>query len=291
MKLQVLMTACAAGLACTNALAANPAAAADPWTKVPPLPTACYSSQDQWREKNDSALAAVQEDHSRQSDINGAIDQAANKALQENPMALAQAMQQAMMNDPQNAQKYMEQMTQTGQAATTEIPGQVEKEQQFDAEGKRIVAQYKAALATAGGAAEARWAALKKKRGYGPEVPYPGESGEPDWVYTEWTAILHDRDAAYVANCAHWWAAGSPIHAYLNRYKNYMVQERIPSRKKLVDRPKLDQYEMLNVPTTNFRTTEDYEAVELYLKKAREMFDERAEKPRCQSAGSCDAMF
>jgi hypothetical protein len=31
------------------------AAAAGPWAKVPALPTACYSGQDGWSERNDTA--------------------------------------------------------------------------------------------------------------------------------------------------------------------------------------------------------------------------------------------
>jgi hypothetical protein len=291
MNTRILVTAGAVALACVHADAATPAAGADPWAKVPALPTVCYGSQDQWLDRQQAALDAVQQAHAAQSEANSAIEQAANKAMQENPMAMAQAMQQAMMSDPQNAQQYMEQMMAQGQQATTEIPGQGEREQQFDAEGEAVKKQYHAALTQAGRAAEARWAALKKKRGYGPEVNMPGETGEPQWVWDEYSAILHDRDAAYVANCAQWWAANSPIHAYLKRYKDYMVQERVPSRKKLLDQPKLDQYKLLNVPTAGFRTTEDYEAAELYLKKAGDLFSERAEKPRCQSADRCDAMF
>jgi hypothetical protein len=44
----------------------------------------------------------------------------------------------------------------------------------------------------------------------------------------------------------------------------------------------------MNIPTTGYRTTNDYEAAELYLKRAREMFDERRAQPRCDSAGRCD---
>lgn len=288
MSMRIFVTAAVAGLVCAPALAAAPAADAGPWAKVPALPTACYSNQDQWHEQNSTALAAVQQDHSDQNDVNSAIQQKANKAQEENPMAMAQALQQAMMNDPQNAQKYMEQMTQRGEAAVTETPAQLAKEQQLEAESKAIVKQYHAALAQAGSAAEARWAVLKKKRGYGPEVRGPSEAGEPDWVYQEWNGILHDFDAAYASNCAQWWTAGSPIHAYLKRYKDYLVQERTPSRKKLIDDPALDQYKLLNVSTTGYRTIADYEAAELYMQRAGTMFSERRPEPRCQSADRCD---
>ena len=290
MKSRILLTAGAAALACTQALAATPAANAGPWAKVPALPTACFSSQDQWWDANIAAIDAVQQDHYKQDETNSAIEQNFRKVQEENPMAMAQAMQQAMMNDPANAQKYMEQMMQQGQQTTADVTAQGEKEQQFDVEAKSVMKQYEAALATASGPAEARWAAVKKKRGYDASAPGPSESGEPDWVYQEWNGILHDRDSAYVSNCAHWWAAGSPIHAYLKRYRDYLVLERTPSRKKGIDDVKLDQYKSLNVPTEGFRTTADYDAAELYMKKAQAMFGERRAVPRCQTADRCDAM-
>lgn len=291
MKTRIVLTAALAGLTCAPSFAAAPAADAGPWAKVPALPTACYSGQDQWWDQNNAAIDAVQQDHYAQNDINSAIEQNFRKAQEENPMAMAQAMQQAMMSDPQNAQKYMEQMMQRGEQAQAEAPAQLAKEQQFEAESKTLTQQYAAALATAYGPAEARWQALKKKRGYGPEVNMPGEMGEPDWVHTEYAAVLRDRDAGYLANCAHWWAAGSPIHAHLKRYKDYLVQERTPSRKKLIDDVKLEQYKSIDVPTDGFRTTADYDAAELYLKKASVMFGERRATPRCPTADRCDAMF
>jgi hypothetical protein len=88
--------------------------------------------------------------------------------------------------------------------------------------------------------AEARWTALKAKRGYAPDSIGPSETGEPDWVYDEWTVILKERDKGYAANCAQWWSATGPVHAYMKRYKDYLVQERIPYEVRLVDQPKLD---------------------------------------------------
>lgn len=291
MNTRFFVTAVMVGLVCAPSFAAAPPADAGPWAKVPALPTACYVSQDQWRDKNDAALAAVQEAHSTQDEINAEINQKFRNAQEENPMAMAQAMQQAMMNDPQNAQKAMQQMLQQGEQATQDVGDQGAKEQQFDAEAKALIKQYKAALAQAGGPAEARWQALKKKRGYGPEVNMPGESGEPQWVWDEYNVVLHERDTAYVANCAHWWTANSPIHSYLKRYKDYLVQERVPSRKKMADDVRLEQYKTLDIPTAGYRTVQDYEAAELYLKKSRELFDEREENPRCSSANRCEALY
>jgi hypothetical protein len=84
-------------------------------------------------EKNDAAINAVQESMHNQQEANTAIEQKSNQALSENPMATAQAIQQAMMDDPANAQKLIEKMTNAGQQAQTEVPAQLEREKQVEA--------------------------------------------------------------------------------------------------------------------------------------------------------------
>ena len=81
----------------------------------------------------------------------------------------------------------------------------------------------------------------------------PSGRASRDWVMQEWRVILKDRDTGYAANCAQWWSATGPIQAYMKRYKDYLVQERIPYEKKLIDEPKLDQFKMLSVPTEGWR--------------------------------------
>lgn len=300
MNPRFFLTAAAAGIVCARALAATPpapvakpaarpavAAPAGPWAKVPALPTACYSSQDTWWDKNNAALDAVQKDHDRQNDANAVVEKRLNDAMSANPMAMAQAMQQAMMSDPQNAQKYMERMVQQGQQAQTEVVEQTDKEKQLDAESAALVKQYKAALAKSSGTADARWAALRKKEGYASDAYGPSETGTSDRVWAEWHAILKDRDAAYAANCAQWFGANGRFHAYMNRYKDYLVQERIPHHKRLMDEPRLDNFRLLKVPAAGWRTTTDYEAAEDYMRKASQVFGERQADPQCRKETYC----
>src|SRR5262245_40645992 len=298
MNVRNFLTAAAAGLVCAQSLAANPpavpakpaakpaaAAPAGPWTKVPALPTTCYSGTDGWYDRYGAALDAVQQDHYRQNDINRELQQKANKALNENPMAMAQAMQQAMMNGPQGAQKFMERITQQGQQAGADIQADTARSKQLEDEGKALVKQYQAALGKSLGPANARWDALKKKRGYDAGAYGPSETGEPDWVYAEWVGILQDRDRGYAANGAVWYAATGPIHAYMKRYKDYLAGEYMAYRKQVVDQPALDNFKMLNVPATTYRTVADYEAAELYLRRAYDMFSPRMDHSYCQPTG------
>ena len=262
--------------------------ATGPWAKVPATPTTCYSSQDHYLEQNSAALDAVNNDHYRANDKNSEIKQKFTDAQAADPMAMGRAMQEAMMADPQNAQKYMERMMQQGQAAQIEAPAALEREAQIEAEEKTVMKQYQAALATAHGSANARWTALKKKMGIPMDSPGPGELGVPDWAWKEWGVILRERDRAYQATCATWFAPAGPLQSYLKRYKDFLVLERIPYEKKNVDEPWLEQYRMIGVSTAGYRTTTDYEAVEDYLKAAFRIFGERAHAPNCTAADPCN---
>ena len=284
MTSRLLSMAAAAGLASVQALAAT-AAAPGPWAKVPALPTACYSSQDQWWDQNNAANEAVLAEHYKQNDINDAIRQNATDAFGADPMAIAQRLQQQMMNDPQNAQKYIEQMNRETEEAQAEAPVQQEKEKQLEAESRILVKQYQSALTKAMDPAEARWTALKKRMGIPMDSRGPGEAGVPNWVWAEWHAILRERDQAYVANCSRWWSSTGPAHAYMKRYKDYLVLERIPFEKK-GDEGKLEHYRTLNVSTKGWRTTTDYEAAEDYMNMASSLFGERKHQPFC-AGGAC----
>jgi hypothetical protein len=284
------MTAGAAGLCCAQAFAATPQAAAGPWAQVPALPTACYSSQDQWLDKNDAAVEALQETLSAQRAANTEVEQAATRAFQEDPMAMAQAMQQAMMDDPANAQKIMERMTQIGQDAQTEVPAQSEKEKQMEAESKSVVQKYEAALDKATQPAVARWVALQKNMGWevNPEFAFVPDPSWPQSAWQEWAGIQKDRDAAYVATCAQWWSATGGFQAYMQRYKNYLVQERIPYEKKLVDEPKLNNFKLLGASADGYRTTTDIEAAIDYMKMASSLYGQRMSEPYCRPGNACN---
>jgi hypothetical protein len=279
-----------AGLCCAQALAATTAASAGPWAQVPELPTVCYSSQDPWSDQNNAAIEAVQEVMYAQQEKNSALEQQANQAMSEDPMAMAQAMQQAMMDDPANAQKMIERMTQTGQQAQTELPAQLEKEKQLEAESKSVLQEYKAALDKAMQPAVARWNALQKKMGNAVEPGFPigPDPSWPSWAWQEWAGIQKNRDAAYVANCAQWWSATGGFQAYMKRYKDYLVQERIPYEKKLGDEGKLNNFKLLGVPADDYRTTTDYEAAIDYMKMASSLYGERMADPFCRMLNACE---
>jgi len=290
MKARAILPAVAAALVCAQASAAPATAVSDPWSKVPALSTACFSSQDQWPGKNDAAIETVHASMTAQNEKNTALDQQANQALSENPMAMAQAVQQAMLDDPANAQKLIEKMTRNGQQAQTEVPAQMDKEKQIEAESKALLKQYDAALTKAMGPAQARWNAYQKRMGWEvePGFAYVPDPSWPRSAWQEWAAVQKDRDTAYAATCAQWWSATGQFQGYMKRYKSYLVQERIPYEKKLIDEPKLDNFRMLSVPAGDYRTTTDMDAAIDYMKMASSMYGHRMSDPFCRKENYCE---
>lgn len=302
MKARILLTAAVAGFLCAQLLdaqtvkpAAKPgtqpaARPVGPWAKVPALPTACYSSQDNYAEQNAAALAEVQNARYAQDEINAAIRQ--RSIDNDDPMAMAARIQQKMMEDPANAQKYMEQMMAGNQRAQEETPAQLEKERQIEAESEALMKQYRAALTRARVTGDTRLRALEKRLGVPPGSAGAmwvrmGDPGDPPWAQPERQAILKEWDRAYAATCPQWWGATGPIHAYLKRYKDFLVLERIPHEKEFMDKPRLNAYEMHGIDAKGWRTTTDYEAVEDYLKMAAKLFNQREIDPWCRALEHC----
>jgi len=292
MKARTILTAVAAALACAPALQAQaPAKPAGPWAKVPALPTACYSGEDKWSERSTAAFDAVVQDRYRQDEINDAIRQSATDSFGADPMAVAQRMQQAMLDDPQNARKMMEQMLERNQRAPAEASAQGAKEQQIENESKVLMKQYESALEKAKGPGNVRLEALLKK--YQPGVTGAGmlwlrygDPGEPAWVRPEAHAVLRQWNEAYAAICPAWWGATGKFHAYMKRYKDFLVLERIPFEKQ-GDAARLEHYRQAGVSTQGWRTTTDYEAVEDYIKMAQSLFDSREIAPYCGPETPC----
>jgi hypothetical protein len=307
MKVRVLLALAAVGIVCAHTLAvqsvaaqAKPAtqpesatqakAATSLWTKVPALPTKCYSTEDQWSEQNTAAADAVQQAKYKQEEINNGIKQAATDKNEEDPMAVAARMQQEMMEDPANALKNMQEKNQKAQRAQAEAPALLEREQQIEAESKTLMEQYRAAFTKALAPGDARRAAVQKRLGGSGLVPWEwvfyGATGDERWYEPERVALKKVWDQAYVANCAQWWAATGQFHAYMKRYKDFLVQERIPFEKEYGDKAELEHHKIMGVASTGWRTTTDYEAVLDYMNMARSLFDQRDLRPLCHG-GAC----
>jgi hypothetical protein len=274
-----LVAAAIAGFVCTSVLAAAPAATS-PWSKVPAFPTTCYMKDDAVYAKLETAQAAVDANAAKQKALNNEI---AERQKNADPMELAARMQEKMMADPQNAKKYIQDMQNLGQEINTETVPAMDKEAAMKAEAGGVYKRFQAALEVANGPGNARWTALKKKLGIAMDSTGPGELGVPDWAWVEWHGILQEWDRAYRATCPAFYGAGGQAHQYMQRYKTYLLQERIPYYEKF-DAATVANYEMFSTPAASYKSTATFDAVHDYIAMAQKVFGNRNYEPRCLNA-------
>lgn len=262
------------------------APAKGPWASAVPLPTGCYSSKDDFAAKSEAASKTIVADRERQEEINAKIEA---RFRDIDPMEMSQRMTQKMMEDPQNAAKYMEVMGATRDAGEmqAELMEELQKESQRSAEEKALIKRYEAAVHQAREPARARLAALHKRNDAWGE----GEAGFflLDWAQKEHNAIVGEADQAYEAICPQWWGATGHMHAFMKRYKDYLVKERIPYEER-GDAQRTMQYEMVNTPAESYRSVVTHKAVEDYMKLAGRLFaGVRPEQPLCRPDGCANS--
>lgn len=270
-------------LAVASALAAEPAAGA--WARTVALPTACYASQDQFAATNSAKLAVVADDASKQKEINDQLSKSWGPKEGEDPMAMAARIQEAMMRDPEAAMKMMQG---TGaadpEAAQAAVMQRLERESQMQEEGNGLIKRYQAAVKAALVPARAHLEALRKRMGLAGEGWGVGETAS-DAAYAEYDAIKREADQAYAGMCPQWWGATGSMQAFMKRYKDYLVAERIPYDEK-ADSQILSTLALYGVDARSYKSVATLDAVHEYMKMAERLYAEREQEPRC-TATTC----
>ncbi len=265
----------------TSAICAQPPAG--PWSKTVPLPTACYSSQDQFREKNTAAAELVAAEATAQKETNEEISRKSGASAGEDPFAMAARLQEQMMKDPQAAMKLMQQTgaTEDPNAALATNLQALDKEQQMQAEEKDLIKRYHAALQAALMPSHAHFMALRKKLGI-TEGWGVGE-GAPAWANAEYDTYKREADQAYASTCTQWWGATGAMQAFAKRYKDYLVNERIPHDEELASKAKAAMSTM-GADVTSFKSTAVIDAVQDHMELAGRLYNERTEEPYCSGS-------
>jgi hypothetical protein len=182
-------------------------------------------------------------------------------------MEQANRMQAYMMENPEEFAKLMA-YTQTGlPEAQAEAATEAEREEALRAELKGLQARYEAELERVLGPLHAKYKSLGIS-----------ESGTPPAVWAEGLAIMKQMNAAYEKACPGWWGASGQFDGWLQKYKAHLVQNRIPHREG-GEAMKATQFKIMGIPAETFKPTVALEAVALYLKEARDIFDSRKTQP------------
>jgi hypothetical protein len=274
-----------AGLAAAVIVAANLSAqnTGDPWTRVVAFPSACYTSQDQFSAKSQTVIDALTGEISKQNEIN---HQPGPQPGNTDPFEIARRMQEAMMKDPQAAMKLMETAAATDAASVhAEMAKANQRTVEWQDAEKALRERYQAALTKAYQPLRDQFQALQKRVGGDPNSPFLPELGIPASAYAEHDVIKRSMDKTYGGLCAQWFGANGEMPAFLKRYKDYLLQERIPQGEK-TDAQRTMSQAMLG-GSSSYKSTTTLEAVEDYMKLATRLFADRENAPRC-TASKCN---
>ena len=266
--------------------AAAPTTPDGPFARIPALTTACYRDGDPFAARLEAARDAVASDRERQEAINARIEADYSKL---DPMEMSQRMTQWMMDNPQEAQRYM----QANQAASTSVQtnsAELAADEASYRNGlKDLVTRYDAAMKQATAPADARLAALNKKLAdFGCSFG-SGECSLPDYAQPELEAILRMTDDAYRAACPKWWGANGEIPKFLKRRRDWLLNEYLPTYGQ-IDAIKVQQFAIMNTPAASYRSTSPHQQAERYMNDVWTLYQHRPDKPYCTSVG-CEGMI
>ena len=234
----------------------------DPWSQLPALPTSCFHNSDDFFERLDATSSNIATEETRQDEINAAIS---SELKNMDLMDQQQHMMTFMMEHPQQAQEYMQTVSQMGQTAVEEITTAAEQRIAFNTEATELVTRYDAAIE---------------------EALAPSLGRYKDWVrrYMEENApepegkrLVAEYNAAYEGFCATWWNEAGPIHEYFGRLRQSYVGEAGLNDTKLPE--VLRPYEIMGISTEGYRSTEAIKAARRYLWQVREVFVKRWQAP------------
>jgi hypothetical protein len=273
----------AAGLLlCAPLTQAATPAAASPFSKVPALPTACYSQGETLYPKLDAARTAIHADQSAQEAVNTQIQERHNNI---DPMEQAALLQQWMMDNPQEAMAYMQGVQNVAATEPAKIQADQTADAKFRTDRDALAASYKAAMKEVNAPFDTRFDDLNKRAHADNGCSWGmGECSPPAWALAEFAVIQRERDAAYAAACPGWWGPTGQITAYFKRYKDWLTGTHLPYVVGL-EVHRTNQYAIFNTPAASYRSIEPYRSALEYIDAVYPIYQQRPETPHCGPKG------
>lgn len=247
------------------------AAAEDPWSRVPALPTACYSESDHFSDQALAASEALNEEKNRQQVINDAL---AQQLAEVDPMDQQQRMMTFLMENPEQAQKYMESLQMGGQQIQELVPEMADRDRQLTLQLDELSARYKAE--------QEQLAAshAKKLEAYYAQA----EKGCTEATIARANALVREENAAYEQLCAAWWVQG-PFHDWFAEFRQFK-HESAAEWDLQADSQALN-YRVMGIDADAYRPTQGLEAPVEYLRRAALVFSKRRVAPNRQTVTEC----
>jgi len=257
-------------LLATAAIADSPD---DPWASLPQMPGSCFSGQDNFAASLETSLEQLEQQIVSQDAVNAEIKDQAFSTGEEGEtdmMALAQRMQQYMLDDPDKAMQMMQNLQVASQTGTDDTLASLEREQEFAPALDKQLAAYDAAYQSMYDSFRSKFEGLPTGEGEGGTFYLPEARGDL-------RRISGEANAEYKALCAKWFQSG-PLLGWLEEYRGYLVDDRIPRQEQSDDLMR-EQYEFQRVDVTSFHSTAAMKAARDYGRKLERIFGKRREQP------------
>lgn len=252
-----LLTLALASLACLQTGAEE---IADPWALLPALPTACYSQEDTYAEQADAVAATIDAERSRQDEINQVMSQ---QLKDMDPMELQQRMMDFMMQNPQEAQKYMEGVANVGTAANEDLPKLHEETYALQSDRNKLDADYDAAVR-----------ALDEAYGSGTAGLFE-DPQKFDADFAKYSTAVDAYNGGYENLCASYWKNGL-YHDWLARHE---AQERRLVALEVDNDMTVQNYEVYGIDADLYRSTSNLNAAKRQVDAAMQIFNRRKLQP------------
>jgi hypothetical protein len=240
--------------------------AADPWSRVPPATTNCYVN-DGFDDKIDKAVAALDADISRQTELNAKIKEQFQAI---DGMEKARRMQAWMMKNPQEAMKMMQGLQTAGATINSQITASSTNGPRLDQEFKDHAANFRAAVDNALKPIEAKMAELTRTKGIQAEGGVTFAPADQ----AQYAVLIKQKNVAYEKVCGSFFGPTTIFATWLSGYKTHVISDVIAPQE-TSDAAMVSQMAIMDSPTGGYRSTAKLEGVRDYLRRVRAAYDLR----------------
>lgn len=237
----------------SSLLFVTPLAAQSAWTKAPPPPTACYSSQDTFGRDVDAARIELEAEIEKQERTNqGIMDQVARM----DQATMQQRMMAAVQKDPARSAEILQALqSPAGPPGQPAAGGSAPGEDEFRARKAKLEAEYRA----------------ESNRIWGPLMSAAANNAETRAALAEFSRQYQS------VLCPRWFRDEATRLAAA--YRAYLIEQRVPPVAH-AERTSMRMPELLGVSTSEFRPVAEMKAVADYLRFVSELFGMREREPR-----------
>ncbi len=232
----------------------------DPWALMPALPNNCYQADDDFADRAYAAMETLSTERARQDAINDELSQQSKNI---DPMEQQQRMMDFMMENPQEAQKYMEAVAGVGATGHEYLSQMGEETGALQKERDDLDAEYDGAVRVLDDTYASSTA---------------GTFEDPkkfDADLAKYHAAVDAYNAGYESICASLWQDG--------RYADWLTQYEALQRRTVAWANESDvvtqNYAILGIDATNYRRTDGLSAAYGHIQAAAQIYNRRKLEP------------